>query len=664
MNNIKQILYTRIKEGSTRQVNPFVAKLDAFARRAFDIFVSFLGILLLLPLLGFLSFVIKKDSPGPIFYKGWRAGRFNKPFKILKFRTMYEKEESYAGPKVTAHDDQRITPIGHWLRNTKLNELPQLWNVLLGEMSLVGPRPEDVGIVEGWPVEIRDEVLSVRPGITSPASVIYRDEEDLLKSDDLMDRYLWEILPSKLRLDQLYVRYRSTMADLDVLFWTAIALIPRVRKFSIPEHLLYAGPFSIFFHRYLLWFTIDLVVAFLAIGSAGIIFRIGAPLDLGLSVAIPVALSMAMIFSIINVLFGLDRVEWSRAQPADGLTLAISTGLSIIVLFSLNFLVLPERLLPPIMVIVAGSFSFAGFLVVRYRTRLFAGLIERTSSYRSKSIHSLVERVLIIGTEAAAGFAAQLLRGESFTRAFNIVGVVDDNPLQVGMKINGLLVLGSLQDIPDLIKKHDIGIVLFAKLDITQERQESILSEIKKSPAHVIMIPHLMDIFRSYFPSSKGESEEAAKKILRNTTIDPWTGTNKWEHFQKLVEREVNRAERYKHPLSIITFEISIKSTENKKISNTLRSEYIRTAGHQILENLRAIDLVARQKENRFVIVLPETEIDCAKDIAIRLCKTVIKEITTGDSPLDFQLKFGVGEASGQSQQLEEILDQVEPLLI
>ena len=102
-----------------------------------------LGLFLLSPFFGIIAWAIKRDSPGPIFYRGRRVGRGGKEFTILKFRTMYECPESYAGPCITAKDDERIMPLGRWLRDTKINELPQLWNVLRGEMSLVGPRPED-----------------------------------------------------------------------------------------------------------------------------------------------------------------------------------------------------------------------------------------------------------------------------------------------------------------------------------------------------------------------------------------------------------------------------------------------------------------------------------------------------------------------------------------
>ena len=133
---------------------------------------------------------------------------------------MYARPESFRGARITAKDDERITPTGRWLRDTKLNELPQLWNVLVGEMSLVGPRPEDPEFAKTWPADLREEILSVRPGITSPASISYRDEEKRLSSDNLIGDYLNKIAPDKLRLDSLYVRHHTLLTDLDTIFWT------------------------------------------------------------------------------------------------------------------------------------------------------------------------------------------------------------------------------------------------------------------------------------------------------------------------------------------------------------------------------------------------------------------------------------------------------------
>ncbi|MEZ4517540.1 MAG: sugar transferase, partial [Chloroflexota bacterium] len=201
-------------------------RLDDAARRLLDIVVALLGSIVLAPLFILIAIMIRRDSPGPVFYWGERIGRNGRPFRILKFRTMYETSESYNGPRVTGQGDARITPLGQWLRDTKLNELPQLWNVLKGEMGVVGPRPEDRDFVAHWPQEAQDVLLSVRPGITSPASVLYRDEENMLQAGNVVDQYLKVILPSKLRLDLLYVHHRSLMTDLDVIFWTLMALLP------------------------------------------------------------------------------------------------------------------------------------------------------------------------------------------------------------------------------------------------------------------------------------------------------------------------------------------------------------------------------------------------------------------------------------------------------
>ncbi len=195
----KKLILSLLKPASAR----FMWR--ALFKRAFDILVSSLGLILLSPFLLPVAILLRRESSGPILFRGPRLGRGGKPFNILKFRTMYERPETYNGPRVTAKGDDRITPLGHWLRGTKLNELPQLWNVLIGDMSMVGPRPEDPEIAKTWPAEACIEILSIRPGITSPASVLYRDEENLLPAEETMDTYFREILPDKLRLDLLYV---------------------------------------------------------------------------------------------------------------------------------------------------------------------------------------------------------------------------------------------------------------------------------------------------------------------------------------------------------------------------------------------------------------------------------------------------------------------------
>jgi lipopolysaccharide/colanic/teichoic acid biosynthesis glycosyltransferase len=201
-----------------------------FFKRLFDLIVSGLALLLLSPLFAITAIRIKRESPGPVFYRGPRLGRGGKVFHILKFRTMRETPESYNGSRITARDDERITPLGLRLRESKLNEFPQLWNVFKGEMSLVGPRPEDPQVAAHWLESVRHEICSIRPGITSPASVLYRHEEQLLTSGNVMDDYLRRIMPDKQRLDLLYVRTHSLFSDLDILLLTFISLFRSPQK--------------------------------------------------------------------------------------------------------------------------------------------------------------------------------------------------------------------------------------------------------------------------------------------------------------------------------------------------------------------------------------------------------------------------------------------------
>ena len=153
---------------------------NAIRKRAFDVVVAALGLLLLAPLLLAIGLWIKLDSRGPVFFRQTRIGRFGVPFRIHKFRTMVAEAPALGPPITAGRHDPRITRAGRVLRAAKLDELPQLLDVLAGTMSLVGPRPEVPRYVALYPQALRERVLSVRPGITDPASIAYRDEAALL----------------------------------------------------------------------------------------------------------------------------------------------------------------------------------------------------------------------------------------------------------------------------------------------------------------------------------------------------------------------------------------------------------------------------------------------------------------------------------------------------
>lgn len=196
-------------------------------KRGFDICLALCALLVSAPLLAIISLWIKFDSPGPVLFRQQRIGLRGRPFAINKFRTMRIGADEQ-GPQITVEADPRVTRAGAFLRRHKLDELPQLFNVLIGNMSIVGPRPEVSRYVDLYPREKRELILSVRPGITDLASIAYRDESALLSSaGDPEERYLSEILPAKLEYCCCYVKQRSMKLDLFIIWRTVAAVLRR-----------------------------------------------------------------------------------------------------------------------------------------------------------------------------------------------------------------------------------------------------------------------------------------------------------------------------------------------------------------------------------------------------------------------------------------------------
>ena len=210
------------------------------AKRLFDLLLASVGLLLLAPLLLLIALWIKLDSSGPVWFRQQRVGRYGALFRIHKFRTMHVArrddgtvDQAIDVPLITVGTDPRITHAGQFLRRSKLDELPQLIDVLVGTMSLVGPRPEVPRYVALYPQHLRDKVLSVRPGITDPASIEYRDENALLaRASDPERVYIEEVMPAKLRHSARYVETMSLMTDLRLIgatlrsLWTSRAPRP------------------------------------------------------------------------------------------------------------------------------------------------------------------------------------------------------------------------------------------------------------------------------------------------------------------------------------------------------------------------------------------------------------------------------------------------------
>ena len=191
--------------------------------RLLDLVASGLGLVVLSPLLLLTAFAVRLDSPGPVFYRAPRVGRDGVPFRLYKFRSMIADADR-RGPGITVAGDRRVTRTGAFLRRTKLDELPQLINVLCGEMSLVGPRPEDPRYVAHYTPDQR-QVLRVRPGITSAASLRYRNEAALLTGPDWEKTYVENIMPQKLAIELAYLQRKNLLTDLELIMLTLRAVI-------------------------------------------------------------------------------------------------------------------------------------------------------------------------------------------------------------------------------------------------------------------------------------------------------------------------------------------------------------------------------------------------------------------------------------------------------
>jgi lipopolysaccharide/colanic/teichoic acid biosynthesis glycosyltransferase len=217
---LKQIIVTVVFVGK----NHVMEQINALFKRSIDIALASFGLILLSPVMLVIAAIVKLTSPGNVIYAQTRVGLHRQHFKIYKFRSMVS-DADLMGSSVTKYGDERITTVGRFIRRTKLDELPQLWNVLIGDMTLVGPRPDVPRVIDLYTPEML-QILKVRPGVTSIASLYLRNENDLLRLADQPDKaYEKIILPAKVELAMIHVNHPSILLDFRILFQTVWVLI-------------------------------------------------------------------------------------------------------------------------------------------------------------------------------------------------------------------------------------------------------------------------------------------------------------------------------------------------------------------------------------------------------------------------------------------------------
>jgi diguanylate cyclase (GGDEF)-like protein len=613
--------------------------------------MAFIGLVALLPIFGIIAILIKRDSPGPVFFWGSRMGKGGRVFKMLKFRTMHERPESYQGPRVTAQGDDRITPLGHWLRDTKINELPQLWNVLIGEMSLVGPRPEDPEIAKTWPADASAEILSVRPGVTSPASILYHDEERMLSKANLMGDYFMNILPDKMRLDRLYVRYRSFFSDIDTIFWTLAILIPYWAQTGIPEGYIFGGPFSRFIHRYVTWFMRDVLVSLGAIATTILFWPAPLAFDWWMGVSV---VAIAFLFSSTNSLFGSNKVVWHRAKAGDAVTLLFASFVGLALVLAINQLKILFKFLPypefsPAMLVMAGLMAQFGFIAVRYQGRLFSSVASRWVNWRQDSA-VLGERVVIVGSGEAVQIANWLLRRPMFRTSFSMVGIVDDNnPTNYGLRVDGSWMLGGVTDLPKIIERYDVGIILSTLPQRTPETKY-MLDLCDKANMRLLFLSDLMWLVDRQVTQPVGKLEHAElldERLERQVMHDSLTELPTQTLFEDRLRRSVSYAKRYHTQRAVMFIELdgiaAVQDVFNRK-------DLLKEAARRLSECTRESDTLARFQKDNFALLLENIpEYEHADVVVDKIASVIAQPFYIRGQPVNLGIQVRVCLCNGKS---------------
>ncbi|MCX6044822.1 MAG: polysaccharide biosynthesis protein [Chloroflexi bacterium] len=458
------------------------ARDDARWIRFFDLLICVSAVPVLGPLFLVLALAVKLTSKGPVFYKASRVGRGGSPFALYKFRSMYVGADRQGG-LITIHNDPRVTPVGRLLRRLKLDELPQVINIFRGEMSLVGPRPEDPQYVKLYTDEQR-QLLAFRPGLTSVASLYYNQEEAFLTGPDWETLYKEQILPHKLALDLAYMRQYTVQSYLSLLFATLVTLFGRPTLLQDLSELRNR-------HVFALDFLLLLVSPLIALSlRAGWWFP-----ELGQSLVLYTCVALAVKLIIFHK-FGLYNRYWRYADIYDLAVTTLAIGLATVVL-TLVFVRLYDflnhwdlaiyRTVPLIDGILTGLAVTGVRLGVRFL-------------YDWGRQHQLVNgscKVLVVGAGVAGTMVVREIRSNPKLDMV-VTAFVDDDPAKIGMRVQGVPVLGSCEQLVRVVEQHQIQRIIIAIPSITRARGQQIDELCKATSAQIYSLPGMYELIAGY----------------------------------------------------------------------------------------------------------------------------------------------------------------------
>src|SRR5580765_8290455 len=463
-------------------------------KRTFDICASTLGVLITWPFLVIISVLIKLNSRGPVIFSQVRVGKGFCPFRIYKFRTMVE-EAPGQGLSLTVGQDVRVTRVGRILRKFKLDELPQLVNVLVGDMSLVGPRPEVPRYVESLR-SVFSEILVVRPGITDLASLKYIDEASLLAcSGNPEEEYRNKVLPEKLRLAKLYVRHASLRLDFAIIVqtllqlanWSAVVCeLPELKTTSQPPSASpSASPWVWGWSLIMKWrrpiiVVLDVVMIILANYFAFVLRFDGNVPSEEIGNFQQTVLWLVVIRGVVFAIFGLHESRRRYTSIWDLQNIVGGVLASTILFYGWVYLALGINDYPRSIFVIDGVL-LVGFLAgVRLPARIF----------REKVIYRKKKKVLVVG----AGDSGERVVREMKTRSEYLrqpIGFVDDQVALFNQRIHGVRVLGTLGDLPELVKDHKPEEVVVAIPEATPTFLRDLISKLEPYEVSIKTLPSI-----------------------------------------------------------------------------------------------------------------------------------------------------------------------------
>jgi FlaA1/EpsC-like NDP-sugar epimerase/lipopolysaccharide/colanic/teichoic acid biosynthesis glycosyltransferase len=454
-------------------------------KRTFDLVVSSTTLVLLAPLLAVVAVLIWIDSGRPILFRQWRIGRGLVPFQIYKFRTMHAGAERDGA--LTAAGDPRVTRLGVWLRLTKLDELPQLINVLKGEMSLVGPRPEVEKYVRLFADEYR-EVLRVRPGITDLASLKYRHEAELLATAvDREEAYVSRILPDKLRLAKAYVSRASFWYDLTLIGRTLWSLppLPDLRPPAAGLSTFGESKVGSLLLRYRRALVVGVHLALIVITNYcafWLRFDGSIPAE-SFALFVQFLPALVLVRGLTFVPFRLYEGLWRYTGIGDLRNIVGGVLTSSTIFFILVYVALGNAKYPRSIYLIDAMLLITSMGGVRLSRRLYAELVR---SPRER-------RVLVYGAgDAGEMVVRDMLRHPSSD--YEPIGFIDDDLSKVGRRIHGVPVLGSRRDLTRIIATKRPSEILVALPGVSRASVRSVVSALESFKIPITTVPNLTDI--------------------------------------------------------------------------------------------------------------------------------------------------------------------------